>query len=88
MTRVFSPTPEEMNQICLQEGRRIYFELKDKFEGKNIDGLDKMLNSLCSALVILVHQNVGADDFECFLQLIHKILHNNLKEMKSTAKFK
>lgn len=74
----FQNLPREENPHFLLDGREIYLELAKKYGVNSVEGLDSILNVLCSGLIHLVRINVGKDDHENVLQLIHKILSKNL----------
>ncbi len=74
----FESIKQELNVIIKQEGVRIYNELLAKYPEKTVEHKDILLNSLCFALVHLLKLDVSADDHPIALQLIHKVLSNNL----------
>lgn len=86
MSKTFAPLPEDMAVKFNNAGKGIYLYLKDKYPEEAVHDLDIILNSLCIALTHLTISRVDPDDFEAFLQLIHKILSNNLRQYKDGLK--
>ncbi len=80
MTKAFSPFTSEHNEIVNEYGLAVYEELCKQFPGKNIEDFDFILNSLCCALGHLISQNVPKDNRSYLIQLVHKILTNNLSQ--------
>lgn len=74
----FEPLPSNENPQFLEDGKRIYFQLREKYPNSSVEHLDNILNALCCALICLTQINVDKDDRIYFLQLIHKILSQNI----------
>lgn len=76
--KAFQHLPSEENPQFLEDGKRIYKEMKEKYPNQTTEDLDNILNGICAALTCVMHMNVAKDDHRNFLQLIHKILSKNI----------
>ncbi len=76
--KAFQNLPHEENPHHLENGIRIYKELKEKYPQECNEDLDSILNSLCCALICLIKISVDPDNRRNVLQLIHIILSKNL----------
>lgn len=74
----FQDLPGTANPQFLENGKKIYEELKAKYPERNIIALDNITNSLCAALACLMHVSVSPDDRPHFIQIIYKILNKNI----------
>jgi hypothetical protein len=77
----FQPSIQSDNEIYLHNGKEIFFALKDKFpiDGEKCqENCDIILNSLCASLICLLHSAVDKDNRKQIIQLIHKILSQNV----------
>lgn len=74
----FQNLPANENPHFTENGLKIYQELKKKYPKHNDEDLDNILNSICASLIILVKNNVNTDNHKQFLQLIWKILNQNI----------
>lgn len=74
----FQHLPAEENPQFLEDGKRIYLEMRKKYPENTNKDLDNILNGLCASLTCMIHANVNKDNHKNFLQLIHKILSQNL----------
>ncbi len=73
----FQELPAHENPQFLEDGKRIYFEMRKKYP-KNTDiDLDNILNGLCASITCLMRDNVQKDNYKQFLQLVYKILIKN-----------
>jgi len=75
--KTFGPTDDQLNKLCLEEGKEIYFKLRDKFPENSVKDMDTILNSLCVALSCHMYQNVDKDNHPYIIQIIYKILTEN-----------
>lgn len=78
--RAFESLTEDHNQKATQVGLAIYELLQKHYPECNTTDRDLIMNSLCVALVAFIHQNVDKDNHPIILQVIHKILTNNLQK--------
>lgn len=76
----FQHLPGNENPHFLEDGKRIYLEMRNKYPKNNNAHLDNILNGLCAALTCLMNENVHRDDHRKFIQLIWNIINKNLKE--------
>ncbi len=83
MTKPYGPIAKEVRDKFNETGRRIFKLLKEEFPNESIQDLDIILNTHCLALTLLTINHVGRDDFQAYLQLVHKILSSNLKEYEN-----
>lgn len=74
----FQHLPGEENPHFLEDGKRIYLELRKKYPNNTTEDLDNILNGICCALTCLMYDAVEKDNHRYFLQLIHNILSKNL----------
>jgi hypothetical protein len=74
----FQELPSGENPQFLEDGRRIYYALREKYPNQTNEDLDNVLNALCAALVILTTNNVAEESRKNFLQLIYRILDKNI----------
>jgi len=74
----FQHLPGNENQQFLEDGKRIYHLMKLKYPNKTDEDLDNILNGICSALICLMYDNVEKSNHKNFLQLIWKILNDNI----------
>ncbi len=75
----FQPLPGNQNPQFLEDGKRIYLEMRQKYPKNNNIHLDNILNGLCASLLCLMHDKVNNKDHKQFLQLIYKILSSNVE---------
>lgn len=66
------------NPQFLEDGKRIYLEMKKKYPKNTTEDLENILNGLIASLVCLVSDNVDKLSHKTFLELILKILNKNL----------
>jgi len=83
MTKSFVPFSKEARDKFNDTGKKIYNLLKNEFPEENALNLDLILNSLCVALTLLTLNYVERDDYPGYLQLVYKILSNNLEKYES-----
>jgi hypothetical protein len=76
--KAFQHLPAEENPQFLEDGKRIYLEMKKKYPNQTNEDLDNILNGLCGALTCLVRANVEKSNHKNFLQLIWNILNKNI----------
>lgn len=70
--------PKEVNVTAFKEGWRIYHELIEKFPVENDENFNKVLNSLCAALVLFQRQcSADAEKFSALVAAI--IVKNEIK---------
>lgn len=74
----FEHLPGNENPQFLEDGKRIYLELRKKYPQNSTEDLDNILNGICASLTCLMYDNVDKDNHPYFLQLIHQILKKNL----------
>lgn len=74
----FQHLSSEENPRFLEDGKRIYLEMKKKYPNATNEDRDNILNGLCAALTCLMFDNVDKSNHKNFLQLIWKILNKNL----------
>lgn len=75
--KAFQYLPGNENPQFLEDGKKIYLELKKKYPSKTNRDLDNILNGLCAALTCLIYENVDRSNHKKFLHLIWKILNDN-----------
>ncbi len=75
----FEYLPGDENPHFIEEGIRIYKELRNKYPGNNEIDLDNVLNGLCAALIVLMRENMPKSDHKYFLQLLYKIISQNIE---------
>ncbi len=75
----FQELPSEQHPEFLQDGKYLYLYLKEKYPKETVENLDNILNGLCAGMICLIRSSVSYDDYNAFLQLIHKILSDNLR---------
>jgi hypothetical protein len=76
----FQELPGSQNPQFMEDGRRIFNEMRKKYPKNNDEDLDNILNGLCASLLCLIRQHVDKGDHMQFLQLIYKILHNSISK--------
>jgi hypothetical protein len=74
----FEYLPGKENPQFLEDGKRIYNDMRRKYPNDTIEDLDNILNGLCAALTCLIGANVESDNRKVMIQLVHKILSQNL----------
>jgi len=74
----FQDLPGDENPQFLEDGKRIYLEMKKKYPNKTHEDLDNILNGLCASITCLMYDNVDKDNHRNFLQLVYKILNKNI----------
>lgn len=74
----FQHLPGEENPQFLEDGKRIYIEMRSKYPNNTTEDLDNVLNGLCAALTCLMYDAVDKSNHRYFLQLIHNILSKNI----------
>lgn len=73
---------DEMNKICLGNGKSIYLDLKKRYPERTDRDYDIRLNSLMSALLCLISDAVLPEKVEEFTDLIIEILRRNIPNGK------
>lgn len=68
----------EENPQFLEDGKRIYLEMRKKYPENSTIDLDNILNGICASLICLTFDNVGKSNHKYFLQLIWNILNKNI----------
>jgi hypothetical protein len=76
--KLFQSLPGAENPQFMEDGKRIYLELRKKYPDCTNEHYDNLLNGLCAALVCLISLNVDKDNHRYLIQVINKILSNNL----------
>lgn len=76
--KAFQHLPSQENPQFLEDGKRIYSEMKSKYPNATNEDLDNILNGICAALTCLMFDNVDKSNHKIFLQLIWKILNKNV----------
>ena len=76
--KAFQHLPGTENPQFLEDGKRIYLELRKKYPENTDKDMDNILNGLCAAIVCLVTANVDKSNHKNFLQIVWKILNQNL----------
>lgn len=77
----FQDLPGDENPQFLEDGMKIYSELRDKYPDESAEHLDNILNGLCAATVCMIKKNVHKDNYKYMLQLVYTILNKNLLEI-------
>lgn len=77
--KCFGPISDDQNATSLVEGKRIFLELAGKFGLDTTESCDLVMNSLCFAMVCMIMKRMHPDNYGYGLQLIHKILKENLE---------
>lgn len=75
----FPKTTREEDVIANEEAFRIYGELRKKYPDGSVRDLDIILNSLCFSIARLFLLNSLPMDKENCIELVGKILRENLK---------
>jgi hypothetical protein len=65
------------NPQFLEDGKRIYIEMRNKYPLQTVEHLDNVLNGICASLVCMMHANVEKDNHKNFIQIVWKILNDN-----------
>lgn len=76
--KAFQNLPAVENPHFLEDGQKIYKELRINYPQDTNEHLDNILNGLCAALTCLMRENVQKDNHRYFIQLIHSILSRNI----------
>jgi len=74
----FQNLPGNENPQFLEDGLRIYKEIRHKYSNNTDEDLDNILNGLCVSIIILIKNNVSKENHKQFLQLVWNILNQNL----------
>lgn len=77
--KTFQHLPGTENPQFLEDGKKIYLELRKKYPNNTTYDLDNILNGLCAALICLTCDNVDPSNHKNFLQLIWKIINQNME---------
>jgi hypothetical protein len=77
--KAFQKLSAEENPQFWEDGMEIYDLFLEKYPEPSIENLDNILNGLCASLTILMRINVDKDNHRQFIQLIYKILMDNVK---------
>lgn len=73
----FQHLPSEENPQFIEDGKKIYIYMKNKYPNSTCEDLDNILNGLCASLTCLMYESVDPDNRKVFLQLIFNILNKN-----------
>jgi hypothetical protein len=76
----FQNLPASENPQFLEDGKKIYLEMKKKYPNQSNEDLDNILNGICAALTCLMWDHIDKDNQLYFLQLIHNVLSKNVKK--------
>jgi len=63
---------------ALIDGDEVYSYLREKYPESNNINLDNIVNALCASLIILIKNNVDKSDYKEILQMIWRMLNENL----------
>ncbi len=74
----FQPLPGDKNPQFLEDGKRIYREMRKKYPNNTTIDLDNVLNGICASLTCLMYDNVPKSEHLNFLQLVYSILKKNI----------
>jgi len=75
--KAFESSYQLDNIQFMEDGKRIFLELRQKYPEYTNKDFDHILNGLCAALICLMHVSVEKDNQKMFLQLVYKILDSN-----------
>ena len=76
----FEKLSGEDNPHFSADGYKIYHELRKRYPNHTIEDLDSILNILCGSICYLIRDNVDKDNWAMLMQLVFKILCENLNE--------
>lgn len=74
----FQELPGSENPQFLEDGKRIYLEIRKRYPEDSIEDLDNILNGLCAALIVMLEENVDKSNHKNMVQLIYQIISKNL----------
>lgn len=74
----FEFLPGKDNPQFLADGKRIYSEMRKKYPNDTTEDLDNILNGLCASIICLMDDCVDKDNHKNFVQLVFKILSQNI----------
>ena len=74
----FPPLTDELNKICLEEGTRVFKELRAKYPSHDLRSFDITLNSLIFALVCLGYNNVTPGKEKEYAALVASVVCRDL----------
>lgn len=81
----FQNLPGEENPQFLENGLAIYKLMRKMYPANTNEDLDNILNGLCAAITILMENNVARDNRPYIIQLVHKILTQNMHRNKENS---
>jgi len=76
--KAFQYLPGNENPQFLEDERKIYLSMKNKYPNSTDEDLDNILNGICASLIFLIMNNVHRDNHHIMLQLIWNILNKNI----------
>lgn len=76
--KTFQPLRGDENPQFLEDGKWIYWKMKEKYQKKTHKDLDNILNGICASLILLMEDSVDKDNKKIFLQLVYQILLKNI----------
>lgn len=68
------------NPQFMEDGKAIYAMMVSKYGTGSVEDLDNIMNGISCALVLLVNERVAKDERRYILQIINKILRQNIRE--------
>ena len=74
------PITKDECKIANEEGAYLFGYLRKKYCNDNIHDLDIVLNSLCFALLRMMHSNVRPKDRPMMIGIINKVLEEGILE--------
>jgi hypothetical protein len=75
----FQHLPANENPQFLEDGKRIFLEMRNKYPKNTHEDLDNILNGLCASLTVFIKYAVpDKNNHKNFLQLIWNILNKNI----------
>jgi hypothetical protein len=77
--KAFQDLPGNENPQFLEDGKRIYYEIRKKYPNNTTEDLDNILNGLTCALHCLMKCHVDKENHKNFLHLIWNILNKNIE---------
>ena len=78
--KTYQNLPVSENPHFIEDGKKIYLYLINKYPDQTVEHKDNILNSLCFALLTMIKNDVLKEEEKSMLQLIYRILYKNIDE--------
>lgn len=84
--KTYQHLPGEENPQFLEDAKEVFKLLRQKYPKGTVTDLDNILSALCISLHLLIINFVNKDERRGFVQLIYKVLSENIEREEKCSK--